>query len=689
MIEHETQWAAPSPLWLEALAFDGTDAQRRMREPAILRFAADSFMEDFLKIVETDPDKLRGLVAIRETWRGPADRPEADALLEPSEPASSFARRLTRVRLIAERARSTGSLVAAIRGGDDPRRTAPLKLYQPAHQRFYLVSACLVCGIAGMPDRRLNTARQESAGFVIRRLLPRTIPPLNQDLPPVDPTTWDEYAMVVSPDGAAWQRIDPTPAAREALVPGEERLPLFPISFAEDDGRTRRLFAGLIPVGKREAYMAAKRRAATPPAEPQTGAGPQDPRMLLLWTEVTEPWKRLVETAAAARVRLAATPAAPFDDEPFPDVERAKALETAREQIQVGSWYVLLDFGKMLQRHLPDVVRKLRGEPVTLSAPLSALVAALQGASLSSALRADLRTGTSYGSGAVPTTLAAAIVAILDGSALDPDVASALETKLEQVTAPYERSAPNAASVWAPFLFPLADPGAPADTTIVGPFPSGEPGADPIETAQNGIDRLADLVRAALPPLPEGPAPALPVGMEPMLDPREGWFVVRCAFERPNCGPLEPAILSAPTRPFQMAAFFDPDAPARAIRIAMPVDTSPAGLRKFDKKAAFMISDVLCGQIDRVKGLTLGDLVLSVLPWPFHKELSVPEKGPCKAPSDPSMQIGMICSLSLPIITICALLLLMIIISLLDFIFRWMPFFLICFPIPGLKAKKA
>jgi hypothetical protein len=136
-----------------------------------------------------------------------------------------------------------------------------------------------------------------------------------------------------------------------------------------------------------------------------------------------------------------------------------------------------------------------------------------------------------------------------------------------------------------------------------------------------------------------------------------------------------------------MAGFFDPDAPARPIRIPLPIDTSPAGLRKFDKNTAFMISDMLCGQIKRAKGLSFGDLVLSVLPWPFHKDLPVPEAGPCK--SDAGMQFGMICTLSIPIITICALILLMIIVSLLDIIFRWIPYFIVCFPLPGFKAKKS
>jgi hypothetical protein len=130
-----------------------------------------------------------------------------------------------------------------------------------------------------------------------------------------------------------------------------------------------------------------------------------------------------------------------------------------------------------------------------------------------------------------------------------------------------------------------------------------------------------------------------------------------------------------------MAGFFDPDAPARPIRIELPMDTSPAGLRKYDKNTAFMISDVLCGQIGRFKKLSLGDLVLSVLPWPFYKplDMSAPDQGACEG--------GEICSLSIPIITICALILLMVIAFLFTIIFMWIPWFIRCFPLPGFKAK--
>jgi len=105
---------------------------------------------------------------------------------------------------------------------------------------------------------------------------------------------------------------------------------------------------------------------------------------------------------------------------------------------------------------------------------------------------------------------------------------------------------------------------------------------------------------------------------------------MRCVYVRCDCGPQNVAVLSTSSQRFQMANFFDPDAPARPIRITLPLDTTPAGMRKHSKNTAFMISDVLCGQIQRAKGLGLVDLVLSVLPWPFHKDLDVVAWGHAK-----------------------------------------------------------
>jgi hypothetical protein len=132
-----------------------------------------------------------------------------------------------------------------------------------------------------------------------------------------------------------------------------------------------------------------------------------------------------------------------------------------------------------------------------------------------------------------------------------------------------------------------------------------------------------------------------------------------------------------------MAAFFDSDAPARPIRIGMPVDTTPAGLRKFDKNTAFVMSDSLCGQAGAAGngGMSFLDLVLSVLPFPFNKGLDGSAANPC------ADGWGMVCSLSIPIITLCAFILLLIFISLLNIVFFWMPFFRLCLPVPKFSAK--
>ena len=121
--------------------------------------------------------------------------------------------------------------------------------------------------------------------------------------------------------------------------------------------------------------------------------------------------------------------------------------------------------------------------------------------------------------------------------------------------------------------------------------------------------------------------------------------------------------MSEPTRPFRLASVFDPDAPARPSQVALPLDTTPAALRRHDKSVAFVISDELAKQMARIKGL---------------KKLTEGEV------DDPQLGIGMICSLSIPIITLCAFIVLMIFISLLNIIFWWLPFFKICFPIPTL-----
>ena len=111
--------------------------------------------------------------------------------------------------------------------------------------------------------------------------------------------------------------------------------------------------------------------------------------------------------------------------------------------------------------------------------------------------------------------------------------------------------------------------------------------------------------------------------------------------------------------PFRFASFFDPDAPARPVQISLPVDTSQAGLRAFPSNVSILVSKQLRAQMQQVK------------------ELDETRAG--KQPFD----LGMLCTLSIPIITICALILLMVIVALLNIVFFWMPLFKICLPKPG------
>ena len=98
----------------------------------------------------------------------------------------------------------------------------------------------------------------------------------------------------------------------------------------------------------------------------------------------------------------------------------------------------------------------------------------------------------------------------------------------------------------------------------------------------------------------------------------------------------------------------------------MPVDTSIKDLRKLRKNVSFMLSNELRQQMNRVTSLK------DALDGKFA--------------DGQGLELGLICSFSIPIITICALLVLMIFISLLNIVFWWSPFLRICFPI-ALKAK--
>jgi hypothetical protein len=689
MTTHEIIWTEPSPFWPEATtAPSNATAQTEFQQPAILRFTTDSFMNEFFNVIATDPLRLGEYRARPETWRGFVTMPQ------PNKPAKAFALALQRLGFARKHA-SNGS-GPALPTQPPPLNNpppGPLKLYQPAHQRYYLVTGCLICQMPGLPDRKLDTSKQEKATFVVRRFLPPPASDPNANIP-FDPTAWKEHAFISSPTGSYWQ------PANGGVVDGEEQLPLFAANFQQDDQRQRRLLAGLIPAGKREAYIG----AGSPPVN---GSGPGattqiNARKVLFRTQVAEPWKALVDRALTL-INFANPPdQTKFDQSgTLPPVEFQKTLSAVREQIQTASWLILSDFADYLKNYLPDVWGTLQNPGPALSGAPADLLAALQSTVISSALKTSSATDNLVVQAGSPSTIASSLADALSRLIANSDQID----RMEKTLSPYLRGAGQTNPDWPDFLFPLADPvdltsaqpvinqppgfnAPPEDDTELAPPPPPSGGADDVAKAfKQQIDRFAALVIRALPADMSADQPAPHLASQKPADLREGFFVIRFIYERPACGPLHDDVVSPPTTPFQLAGFFDPDAPARPIRIGLPLDTTPAGIRKFDRNTAFMISDVLCGQIQRFKALTLGDLVRSVLPWPLHKDLSVPDGGPCaKTAGGPSF--GMICSLSIPIITLCAFILLIIMVILFDIIFRWLPFFVICFPVPGLKGKK-
>ena len=619
---------------------------------------------------------------------------------------------------------------------------AKLKLYQPAQMRHYLVSGSLVCQVPGLPDREVNPARHR-VSFVVRRLIPKTPGSAGQPLPNAAHTAlWDEFAFVLGAKLGQWRKV--AAAADEnasaTLVRGEERLSMFPAFYAQDDGHRRRLFVGSVPVGKREVYQGAAANSAPPPAqgggetaqEKARRLGTLDPRVVLFQIQVVGPWKALVNVAmqsgptgpgvdlddrdtlkAARHERVfAESSKSPSPQPPGPfDITRADpdALRAERSAMQTSSWYLLLDLYLFLSGQLPAFwAEAQKPSPNFASTAATALYQALRDAALPLALTHEGNSAVDLsvkldGKASLVQTRGAYVAADVRVKLIDAlrDIAvfqrplEAAPDRLPPATGrlpPFEIPEPAASGApaskpagWPNFLFLFAD----AWFGVRQPPTPGNfappPGDYLSEKIAARIDSLADLLTDYLSAAGAGEVGTEPVP-EPMLasllpaDMREAWYVMRLVYERPDCAPFHSTVVSAATRPFQMAGFFDSDAPGRPIRIGLPIDISPAGLRKFDKNAVFMMSDMLCGQVDRFKGLGLVDIVLSVLPWPFHKPLRVPEKGPCAT--------GMMCSMSIPIITICALILLTIIVSLLHVIFFWVPLFTVCFPLPGFKGKK-
>ena len=544
-------WRTAPPLWRSVGA--GIDFER----PAILRFAGDDFMEQLQAVLAAGGANLGDLVAADETWREP----------------------------------KAGLAAAAASPG-------PVRLYQPVHGRFYLLSAGLVCARYLFPDKRIDAGQGHSVFFVLRQLRPAR-PGVAVDTG--DPSTYIEWAWVPADNAGAW-----TLAPAVGLAGAEQRQPLFALAY-QDGSTPRRLLAGLLPVSARELLEAGPPRLPEPDDTSDDPMGAvSDPRLGSL-TAVVAGLQALRSAAGLPRLPIG--------------------------QLQESLFFALVELAQFLQDNLKpvwDEMPQLPGQRNLLD-----LLQAQNGFRLGRTWLGALKMAAAVGPGAAA-----------GGGAPNPVTglgAAAIRRAIDSIK--IEPSLPGNG----------VDP---PETTLLK--------VDPPETT------LFKMVAAALPAPVAGsaagaetaePRAVRAAAAQAVAAPAGGFlYVARCVFERPRCPEPERLRISRPSRPFVLAPFYDPDAPYRPARIPTPVDTSLEGLRKHPKSVAVTISKQLREQMERIEGIRLSDLDSGGIP------------------AGHAASFGMVCQLSIPIITICALILLMIIVGLLNIVFFWLPFFKICLP---------
>ena len=323
LAEGHVEWTMAAPLWQLTGDPQNADDRLRFRMPSILRFASDSFMDDFMNLLNTDPGRLSEFVAAPQTWSSPPNEPAAPAA------KSGMALVLTRARQAAvKKLQARGARVIGQLPGITPGKV--LKLYQPAHGRYYLVTTCLVCRMLGLPDRRIDAGAQERATFVLRLLQPHA----NADPQNPDPRDCDEFALV----NGAWLAVQ----APGVFVDGEEQRPLSPAAYTEDDQRRRRLLVGVIPVGDRERLLQATQPnpAGQPPPPPLV-----DTRKMLLKTQVIGPLSNLEDLAKSGSA--AAVNISKFGDPPSPN-DQTKRRRSGERSDTAGFLVRLARSGQVL-----------------------------------------------------------------------------------------------------------------------------------------------------------------------------------------------------------------------------------------------------------------------------------------------------------------------------------------------------
>lgn len=545
-----TKWVAPIPLWNTA----GTSLQ----QPFVAEFTEDSFMPDFLNM-------MAGNVA--------------------------------------------PDLPAPLNIGD--QNNILYRLFQPLHQRYYLVTASLVCRKLGMPDRSVDRKNGEKVSFVLRRLVPQ--PPVSGQ-----PQQYIELAWVEAGQNKGWQPLTDDQNNPIPLRKDEERLPLHPAKYcpfpASPAGtgstvqpkpcETRTVHHGYIPVDKREKYLVPVQLTAIQANITSSGA---DPRLNQVSTEVIQTWLALyVDPITHEKLAL---------DLDLLNLTGSPEEQTRKTNLrQQISLYLIVDLGDFLKTYLSSVFNAITRQSSIQDSDQQALFDELNNIMITVNAR--------------PTKLTDAIKQLQDKTNL-----SNAESDPPIDTYDVANATARGVSINAHYL------------SLTYPQPPGEGTLHPLfdhalRTSPTHFNIPADIARLV------------------KDEPTQGdIFIARLVYERGTCDPIISNISPA----FTFAKFFEPGAPARKIRIEMP-SIRLKDLRQHQRGVAFQMPG------------NLNDLLNRINPGML--------KGGGLADTGPPLDFAVICTFSIPIITICALIVMFIFLILLNIIFWWLPFIRICFPIP-------
>ncbi len=435
-----------------------------------------------------------------------------------------------------------------------------LKLFQPLHGWYYLVTGSLVCRQLGLPDRSVARQDGERTSFVLRRLAPTALGFQEQG--------WAR--------GVGWQ-----PVAGPTLLPGEERLPMHPVPVCSGAAAGKRATAplggcegrtvhfGYVPVDSREKYIekyltpsgnptadlqAYAEALAAEPSEGDYRLGEFDARILSVWRGL------FVDPVTGAAL-------------PFP---------LSDEQKHPASLYLILDLGDFMQRTLPglfDAIVRNDRSAVT-------------------GKRRDLfdELGRIYASTATPTaTGSISLAAALRELRTPIDYYPLVHGEGTEPTKRYNlRDAP---------------PAPPAGAITVNAGYLGYKRANGVVTEGQFHLRVREALEEEKAERKAKGEPWLPAGGEiaglladqVKLDPPTGdRYCLRLVYEYDPC----PPVLSDPSDPFTFAKVLDPDAPTRHLRIELP---SLKDLRKFKHGVGMEMPPDLRNVMDRVnKGMLDG-----------------------------------------------------------------------------------